>query len=255
MFLIDPYCIFFSTNRDFVIQIKEFNDFIEFLENRNMFSKSIFIPEILEELLNTYPYNDPVFANNFQSFYPSLTKILLCQSTENIDKDHSNRFSNNFYSEFSRNIQELILNKLLNYPIISIVSGDNIELFRRTDSLVIIENIYGDLVKKYNRYSYKKCNKFLPFFIPSPKHSNSTPTKGVTGSILSIEDENDCYKLIDNAIKIKNTSSALIAYNPNTESIIKFHKTQDNEYHAFPITKHEYQTYISHNLEIDIVPN
>lgn len=245
MIALDPYCIWFSDNSDqYLKKINAISELKDFFEKRKLNSKVVFNLKILVKLNEYYPFSNAAFCKNYNYFYYLLTDLV--QNMINIDSSFVESdvvFLNDFYSEMPNDVVELIKNFLLHDDVDKILTGNCIELSVRSDeSLTIQKN--DVLQKELRRYSYELSESFLPFFKPSPKH-DSNQTNGVKGTPLSKEDERDCYALIDSAIKIKEESNSLIAYNPRTKNIIKFPQTLGYEYHAFPISRNEFDQKIS----------
>lgn len=258
MIIIDPYCFLYKTGDNIDLKLYQLLKFIEFLEDRKLFNKSIFLFEIFNELMSTYPYNDESFNRNYYQIYNRLSEVIRKCSNSDISeiRDTGNfTFDDNLYSEFNEQNKNKILNIFYNNSLIDshllILKGEDLPLFLRNNSQVRIINSEQELAK-IPRLSYEHNVNFLPYFKPSDKHK-SYATTGITGSILTQEDEEDCYHLIDEAIKIKDTSDALIAFNKRTGHIIKFPITQGNEFHAFPIEKEYYRTHILPHLDYDIL--
>lgn len=260
MLIIDPYCVLFKTGDDIDLKLLQLMSFIRFLEDRKVFKKSFFLLEVFKNLESKYPYTDPSFNRNYSYIYNLLSNFILECSNPNLStiQDTSNfTFNDDLYSEFNEQNQSQILSVFYNKSLIDsnliIIKGEDIPLFVRDDNKVEIINDNKE-VTSIPRFSYENDTKFLPYFKPSDKHKSSATT-GVTGSILSQEDEEDCYRLIDEAIKIKDTSAALIAFNKRTGHIIKFPVTHGNEFHAFPIDKNYYRSNILPYLDYDILNN
>lgn len=261
MFIIDPYCFLFNqSNSDYLGIFEKICNLIDFIEKKNLYSKTYFPDELIQELMKTFPYNDPTFSANYQFFYSNLSKTLPKFVGMPQDKgayynpNDSNLFQNNLYSGFSDFVQKLIwknLFYLLNIHgkllVLKINCSDaqkeklEVELIDKDKKVLTI--------KRRTREQYKE---FLPYFVPSDKHKNYKPV-GKNGTTLEKEDEEDCYDLINYAVRIKDQSMALVAYNQNTGKIIKFPITHGFEYHAFPVDEEYYRTLILPYLNQDIL--
>lgn len=255
MYSLDPYLFQFNPSEpeNIIFKIEDLVEVAELIELRKLSQKLMFNSEIFEIFMGEYPHTDKSFASNYNYVYDVMRKIVLqCNEVTQFTISNEDQYHLNIYDDLLRSIRIEWIKVLLSEELKTIIMGGEHTPHSSINCVILSKFRQENEVRNFGRFSYNNHSKFLAYFKPSQKHISTKPEKG-RASILTRQDEEDCYELINEAIPLDKTSGTLVAYNKRTKNIIKFHLTHGMEYHAFPISEQEYYTYVKPHIEYDIL--